>query len=52
MDNSVGIWSTRYGWYPLFMNENILPSPYLELLALGGSHDGLDPQGSMSCDLL
>ena len=52
MDNSVGIRSTRQGWSPSLMNPYLVPSPYLELLALGGSHDGLDPQGSMSCDLL
>ena len=34
------------------MNTNLVPSPYLELLTLRGSHDGLDPQGPMSCDYL
>ena len=52
MDNSVGIWSTRQGWSPSFMSPNLVPSPSLELLTLGGSHDGLDPQGPISCDLL
>ena len=52
MDNSLGILYTRQGWYPSFMNPNIVPSPSLELLTLIGSHDGVDPQGPMSCDLL
>ena len=52
MDNSVGIWYIRKGWSPSFMNPNLVPSPSLELLTLIGSHDGLDPQGPMSRDLI
>ena len=52
MDNSVGILSTRQGWSPSFINPNLVPSPYLEFLTIRGSHDGLDQQGPMSCDLL
>ena len=52
MDNSLGIWSTIQGLSPSFMNPILVPSPSLDFLTLGGSHDGPDPQGPMSCDLL
>ena len=52
MDNSVGIWYTRQGWSPSLMNQNLVPSPSLEFLTLEGIHDGLDPQGPMSRDLI